>query len=122
MTAPPQGDEPRDYFSFLLTDNILPLTVTETSRFADELKAQNVAPKARIVKWKPLTKEAFLVSLGIPFHMGTIPLSRIADFWSTDFLFFAMLTLCKKPGNQSASADWSTLLKYAPQLTSSMTP
>ncbi|XP_046400977.1 piggyBac transposable element-derived protein 4-like [Ischnura elegans] len=87
MTASPQGDQPPDFFNLLLTDSILELTVRETNRFADELKAQNVAPKARIVKWKSLTKEEFLVFLGVLYHMGTIRLNRISDFWSKDFLF-----------------------------------
>ena len=87
MTASPQGDQPPDFFNLLLTDSILELAVREDDRFAEELKAQYVAPKARIVKWKPLTKEEFLAFLGVLYHMETIRLNRIGIFFRKDFLF-----------------------------------
>ncbi|CAH2210108.1 jg6067, partial [Pararge aegeria aegeria] len=90
-----EGANPIDYFNFFFTEDFLTMICTETNAQAQRLIAkhnQEVPGRrskdfARITGWKPVTVCELRIFLGLLFHMGTIPLSRLQDYRKTDRLF-----------------------------------
>lgn len=79
----PNGSTPYDFFRLLFTDEFIDEIVLETNTYAQYILTMNASPKGRIKQWKELTREEFLVFLGLTFHTGTIKISRLAAYWST---------------------------------------
>lgn len=77
------------YKYFRLVDNdILNNIIQETNEYAVELfLEQGGSARSRISEWKVLTDNEFLKFLGLVYHMGTIKLNRIQDYWKTHRLF-----------------------------------
>lgn len=84
----PSGNDPIDYFNFFFDDSLLEMICSETNKQAERLfLSENTQPMSRITEWKDLTVDELKVFLGLLFHMGTIPLTRIQDYWKKDRLF-----------------------------------
>lgn len=82
------GDKPIDFFKMLVTDDFLQTIVDESNNYAAEvLFRPGTREQSRITKWKNLTLDEFKVFLGLFLHTGTLPLSRLSDYWKTDPLF-----------------------------------
>lgn len=93
------GVNPIDYFNFFFTEDFLSMICTETNAQAQRLINNHKRPRfeeerdrerkdfSRIIGWKPITVSELRIFLGLLFHMGTIPLSRLQDYWKTDRLF-----------------------------------
>lgn len=72
----------------MFDDSLYGLIVRETNKQAEKVFFEHGASEhSRITHWKPLTTQEFKVFLGLLFHMGTIHLSRLEDYWKTDRLF-----------------------------------
>lgn len=84
----PISAEPYDYFRILMDEELLSNIVTETNDYAVNLfLAKGCSERARISLWKNLTNEELLTFIGLLYHMGTINLNRIQDYWKTHRLF-----------------------------------
>ncbi|XP_063932857.1 piggyBac transposable element-derived protein 4-like isoform X2 [Zophobas morio] len=84
----PNGNTPADFFNLLVTDELYNDILQQTNAYAEEVFLSSSGyEKARITQWKPLTKEEFRVFLGLFFHMGTIHINRLQDYWRTHHLF-----------------------------------
>lgn len=85
----PGDNMPIDYFLLIFDDEpALEKIVAETNKYAFEVFCgPSLSPKSRINLWKPLTIPEFKTFLGIMFHMGTIRVNRINDYWKTSYLF-----------------------------------
>lgn len=78
---------PIDYFNLLFNDNFYELIVQNSNAYAVEILANSTSEQSRIAAWKDVTKEEFKIFLGLLYHMGTIKINRINDYWKTNFLF-----------------------------------
>lgn len=79
--------EPLDYFNLLFDDHFFQLVVENTNSYAVEILVNSTSDQSRITRWKDVTKEEFRTFLGLFFHMGTIKINRINDYWRTHYLF-----------------------------------
>lgn len=67
---------------------MLELIVRETNAYAEEVfLSEGTTEKSRITRWKLLTTEELKCFIGLIFHMGTIKLSRLQDYWRKHRLF-----------------------------------
>ncbi|XP_072947669.1 uncharacterized protein [Epargyreus clarus] len=83
----PGKNEPWDYFELIVTDDFYKTLVGNINDYASRLLSNIRDPKSRIRLWKDVTVPEIKVFLGILFHMGTIRLNRITDYWKKDPLF-----------------------------------
>lgn len=77
----PLDSTPFGYFSLLVTEQFLLNIVEATNHYASKHVAKGNA------KWKDLTLSEFKIFIGLFFHMGTIKINRLKDYWKTGFLF-----------------------------------
>jgi hypothetical protein len=87
MKTFPAGGTPKDYFNLLANDKFFEIILRETENNAERIFLENPSPRARITDWKQLSREEFSTWLGLLFHMGTIRLSRVTDYWKKSALF-----------------------------------
>lgn len=72
----------------LVTDELLELIVRQTNIYATEIFLSALTKeKSRITRWKEVTIEEMRVFIGLIFHMVTIRLNRLQDYWKTHRLF-----------------------------------
>lgn len=83
----PEGNKPIDYFNILFTDELLDLLVEETNAYALEIFFKMSHQNARITNWIDTNKLEMKKFLSLVFHMGTIKLNRLEDYWKTNKLF-----------------------------------
>uniref|UniRef100_A0A0A9W0B8 PiggyBac transposable element-derived protein 4 n=3 Tax=Lygus hesperus TaxID=30085 RepID=A0A0A9W0B8_LYGHE len=84
----PNGNEPKDFFDLLFTEELFQLVVQETNSFSEELfLRQGDLPRARITDWKDTSVEEIKTFLGLYFHMGNIPLHMQQEYWSRNEMF-----------------------------------
>lgn len=83
----PKGNKPIDYFNFLVTDEFFDLIVEETNAYALEIFLNRTNENARINCWVDTNRAELKIFFGLFFHMGTIRLSRLEDYWKTSGLF-----------------------------------
>lgn len=81
------GNEPIDYFNLLADDDFYNLIVSQSNSYAVEVLTQSSSENSRITRHKDITKESFKIWLGLLFHMGTIKVNRLSDYWKKHFLF-----------------------------------
>ncbi|XP_052756318.1 piggyBac transposable element-derived protein 4-like [Galleria mellonella] len=82
------GTSPIDYFNFFFETEFLQMICVETNAQAERLFLNN-RPKfaSMIINWRTLTVGELKIFLGLLFHMGSIPLNRIQDYWNMHHLF-----------------------------------
>nr|CAI5866515.1 unnamed protein product [Callosobruchus analis] len=78
---------PIDFFNLFLNDNFFELVLECTNNYAVQILSQTTSDKSRITNWKDVTEEEFRIFLGLLFHLGTIKMNRINDYWKTHYLF-----------------------------------
>jgi hypothetical protein len=78
---------PSQFFDLLFNAAFMTFLIDNINSCAIKLFEANNKIHARITKWKPLCVPEFRVFLGLLFHMGTIKLARVVDYWSTDEQF-----------------------------------
>jgi len=83
----PNGDKPIDYFNLLVTDELLDILVDETNIYAIEIFLNSVSDKSRISNWVNTNRLEMKTFLSLLFHMGTIKMPRLEDYWKTNKLF-----------------------------------
>ncbi|KAL4104132.1 hypothetical protein QTP88_019445 [Uroleucon formosanum] len=83
----PNGDQPIDYFNLLVTDELLDFLVDETNIYAIEIFLNSVSDKSRISNWVNTNRSEMKTFLSLLFHMGTIKMPRLEDYWKTNKLF-----------------------------------
>lgn len=81
------GSTPLDFFNFFFEKHFLEMICRETNAQAERLFLKGVLENARITAWRELAVPELKIFLGLLFHMGTIPLSRLQDYWKTHRLF-----------------------------------
>lgn len=81
------GVEPIDYFNLLATDEFYDFLCTKANAYALELLFKSGGDKSRISRWKDVDIGEMKTFFGLLFHMGTIRLNRIQDYWKTHYLF-----------------------------------
>lgn len=79
---------PRDYLDLFLNSELLQQIETQTNIYAEFIKSNSTRPKALIKKWKPINVDQLRTFLGLLFHMGTIQLSTMSDYWNRDPVLF----------------------------------
>lgn len=89
-----EGVNPIDYFNFFFSEELLSMICTETNaqaqRLINKYNALSVEQRkkfSRITGWQPIIVSELRIFLGLLFHMGTISLNRLQDYWKTDSLF-----------------------------------
>ncbi|KAL4104628.1 hypothetical protein QTP88_019922 [Uroleucon formosanum] len=80
-------DQPIDYFNFLFADELLDLLVEETNAYAVDILLSTTSNNARISTWFDTNKSEMKLFFSLLFHMGTIKLARIEDYWKINMLF-----------------------------------
>ncbi|VVC28111.1 PiggyBac transposable element-derived protein [Cinara cedri] len=83
----PNGDNPIDYFNLLVTDKLLDILVEETNNYAIEIFLNTVTDNSRISDWVDTNRLEMKTFLSLLFHMGTIKMPRLEDYWKTNKLF-----------------------------------
>lgn len=83
----PNGNAPIDYFNLVANNDFYELVISNTNDYAIEILSKSETESSRISFWKDLTAGEFKTFLGLLFHMGTIKLNRINDYWKTNPLF-----------------------------------
>ncbi|XP_057658777.1 piggyBac transposable element-derived protein 4-like isoform X1 [Diorhabda carinulata] len=81
---------PRDFLNLILTEEMMNHIIVQTNLYALFLSATSTAPRALIKTWKDLERDEFLYFLGLLFHMGTVSLNRLSDYWNTDPILFGL--------------------------------
>lgn len=81
------GSTPLDCFNFFFEEQFLEMICRETNAQAEKLFLEGVLENSRITAWRELGIPELKIFLGLLFHMGTIPLSRLQDYWKTHRLF-----------------------------------
>ncbi|KAJ8932643.1 hypothetical protein NQ318_002940 [Aromia moschata] len=88
LRVPHPGNNSYDFFSLLVTDELLNHIVEQTNEYAEEVFLnKSTKEKSRITEWKDVTLKELKVFLGIWFHMGNIRINRLQDYWKKDELF-----------------------------------
>lgn len=87
LLVPVPGNKPIDFFFLLFDEDIQRHIVQETNAYAVVVLFGSCTENSRIASWKDVTLEEFRVFIGLLFHMGTIQLPRLQDYWKTDRLF-----------------------------------
>lgn len=82
-----EGNEPIDYFKLLVTDSFFDLIVEETNAYALDIFLNQTHESSRINNWVDTNRKEMEIFVGLLFHMGTIRLSRLEDYWKTSRLF-----------------------------------
>ncbi|KAL4103748.1 hypothetical protein QTP88_019089 [Uroleucon formosanum] len=83
----PEGNQPIDYFNFLFSDELLDHLVKEANAYAVDIFLTTASVNARICHWTDTNRSEIKIFFSLLFHMGTIKLSRIEDYWKTSVLF-----------------------------------
>ncbi|KAL4091170.1 hypothetical protein QTP88_025907 [Uroleucon formosanum] len=83
----PNGDRPIDYFNLLATNKLLDILIDETNIYAIEIFLNSVSGKSRTSNWVNTNRLEMKTFLSLLFHMGTIKIPRIEDYWETYKLF-----------------------------------
>jgi hypothetical protein len=86
LKVPQGGRSPRGYFDLLANQRFYDLIVVESNSQAEHIFLNNPSPRARITQWKELTRAEMEVFLGLLFHMGTVKLNHMNDYWRKDNL------------------------------------
>lgn len=82
------GNTPYDFFKLCANEKLFTYIVDQTNIYAAEIFLnENITDKSRITKWKTLTIDEFKVFLGLLYHMGTICMNRLQDYWKKGYLF-----------------------------------
>ena len=64
------------------------MIVQETENYAETIfLSESTKVKSRITQWAGLSKEELKIFFGLVFHMGTIRLNKLQDYWKTHRLF-----------------------------------
>uniref|UniRef100_A0A1B6LFF4 PiggyBac transposable element-derived protein domain-containing protein n=1 Tax=Graphocephala atropunctata TaxID=36148 RepID=A0A1B6LFF4_9HEMI len=84
----PGNNKPIDWFYLLFDIILLENIVRETNRYARLVYfSPTLMPKSRINNWRDVTTQELKTFIGILFHMGTVRLNRINDYWKTGRFF-----------------------------------
>lgn len=83
----PETNEPYDYFKLIATDEFFTMLVRKINNYASKLLLNILDPKSRLRLWKDVTVPEIKTFFGILFHMGTIKLNRVTDYWKKHPLF-----------------------------------
>ncbi|XP_017778000.1 PREDICTED: piggyBac transposable element-derived protein 4-like [Nicrophorus vespilloides] len=77
--------EPIDFFKLFFTDELINKLVEETNGYANEKIAEKHLSKHSIwLKWTDVTTKEMSAFLGVVLNMGTITLSNLKEYWSTE--------------------------------------
>lgn len=81
-----------DFYSLMLTDELLQTVVEETNRYANQCTIRRIVDetmteKSRLSEWQDVTVPELKVFLGIILWMGLAPRPSIEHFWSTGVLY-----------------------------------
>lgn len=88
LVPAPGTNEPIDWFFLLCDDNLLEKIVSATNKNAWKiLFSPNLKVKSRINNWQELTVAELKKFIGLIFHMGTVKINRLNDYWKTDRMF-----------------------------------
>ncbi|XP_046403861.1 uncharacterized protein LOC124169305 isoform X2 [Ischnura elegans] len=87
LKARPTAPTPRAYFTMVFTEKIYDIVIQATQKNAEDLILKNSSPRGRVTNWKPLSMEELNIWLGLLFHMGTIKIDRLKDYWKTSKFF-----------------------------------
>ena len=75
-----------DFYRLFLTDDLLSTFVTETNRYAGQLRQQPLPPHSRLHKWEDTNMEEMKIFCGLLFLMLINRKPEIALYWSEDSL------------------------------------
>lgn len=78
---------PIDFYGLFVNENILLMMVTETNRYANQCKAKQNAPKARIHNWLDTNIEEMKIFIGILIWMGLVQYTSIELYWSKKSIY-----------------------------------
>lgn len=79
--------DPIDYFTLLATDEFFDMLCTRANNHAIELISVGSGEEPRIARWKDVVPAEMKTFLGLLFHMGTIKINRINDYWKKHYMF-----------------------------------
>jgi hypothetical protein len=82
----PERNAPIDYFRLLVTDSFFDLLVEETNAYALDIFFNQKHESSRINNLVNTNRKEMEIFIGLLFHMGTIRLSRLEDYWKTSRL------------------------------------
>lgn len=63
------------------------MLVTKINNYASKLLLNLLGSKSRLRLWKDVTIPELKIFFGLLFHMGTIKLNRVTDYWKKHPLF-----------------------------------
>lgn len=84
----PRETNPVDYFNFFFEEDFLQMICDQTNVQAERIFVSKTPKHTyKIPCWKNLEVAELKIFLGLLFHMGTLPLVRLQDYWKKDRLF-----------------------------------
>ena len=77
--------EPYDIFCLIITDDIIEMIVTETSRYASDFISNTTMTRdSRLKSWKETNNEEMKRFIGIIKCMGLVSIPEMHLYWSKD--------------------------------------
>ncbi|XP_050312885.1 piggyBac transposable element-derived protein 4-like [Anthonomus grandis grandis] len=81
------SNEPIDYFNIMAPDVFFDMLCSRANNHAIDLISLGRGDEARITRWVDVTPKEMRTFLGLLFHMGTIKINRMNDYWKKNYLF-----------------------------------
>ncbi|XP_050518714.1 piggyBac transposable element-derived protein 4-like isoform X2 [Diabrotica virgifera virgifera] len=78
--------EPFDYFQLLATDDFFNMLCEKANKYPIDVIAQDSGSKSRITSWYDVNVTEMKIFLGLLFHMGSIRMDRMNDYWEINNL------------------------------------
>lgn len=85
---------PADFYQLFINEAMLNMMVVETNRYANQCKAKEKAPKARVQHWYDTNITEMKKFIGILFWMGLCPYPSIECYWNKNMLYQNKLKSC----------------------------
>lgn len=82
-----EGNQPVDYLNLFMNDHFFEFLLEKSNNYAVDILANSTSDQSRITSWRDISREELRIFIGILFHMGTIKMNRINDYWKTHYLF-----------------------------------
>ncbi|KAJ8927402.1 hypothetical protein NQ314_020182, partial [Rhamnusium bicolor] len=79
--------DPWDFYKLLVNQEIITMMVEETNKYAEQCKAKEQAPKARIHEWYNTNEEEMEKFIDPFLWMGLVSFPTIESYWSKNILY-----------------------------------
>lgn len=104
QNPPGPGSKPVEYFERFFTPEVWDLLVSETNRYADQVRQQIQAPQAR--PWHCVTHDEMKAFIGLLIAMGVLKLPRLRMYWQQSHALFGTTGIADIISNNHFEQIW----------------